>query len=102
MLSHEHYSAKLQHIWGVNSEGNVDETVPSNSTKELKHNIDYILLEYIDNCNNDGPEYTPPSVSLLVTTYNNLKELGSHTMTYYAHEIVKRGISMILLNYKCI
>lgn len=124
-LSHDHYSAKLQHIWGVNTDEDAEEDAPSSTTKELKHRIDSMLLEYLDNCNTDSTPskaknqqqvsladaataaagaaevYTPPSVEVLMTAYDSLKELGAHTLQYYAHEIVKRGVSIVLLNYRC-
>lgn len=43
--------------------------------------------------------YMPPSESSLMEAYSSLKELDSSVLNFYAHEIVKRGISMVLLNY---
>jgi len=118
-LSHDHYSAKLQHIWGVNTDESVEEDSPSSSTRELKLRIDALLMEYLDNCSVNSPSkgrsgsltddvssqqdatYSPPSAAVLNATYAALKELGDHTLTYYAHELVKRGVSLVLLNYRC-
>lgn len=128
-LSHPHYSNKLQHIWGVGSITGDDDGYASeqhianniiSSTVELKQKIDAILSEYFDNCpctgvsgasspgNENGSSnsteycYIPPSVSLLTDTYKNMKTLGASAMNYYAHEIVKRAISMVLLNYRAV
>lgn len=122
LLSHDHYSSKLQHIWGINSDLQSEESEsPSATTRELKHRIDEFLMEFLDNCSTVGgssqansrsnslgdlgvsgaAEYTPPELHVLESAYSSLQELGTHTLTYFAHEIVKRGVCLVLLNYKC-